>query len=113
MSELSGRRIDAFELPSGRVLTSGWLLDATYSFLLDVGADIAAFRLVQTTRSDVRILIVPGPQWSDAMSGAVERRFAELVGEPLTITVELVAELPRSAAGKHQPVVSQVRRQAV
>ena len=110
LSELQGRRLDAFELPSGRVLTSGWLLDATYSFLLDVGADIAAFRLVQATREHVRILIVPGPTWSERMGAAVHDRFAALVGEPLTIEVQLVEQLARSAAGKHQPVISHVAR---
>ena len=59
LRELSGRRLDSFTLPSGRVLTSGWLLDATYSFLLDVGAEIAAFRLTQHAPDRVEIAISP------------------------------------------------------
>jgi phenylacetate-CoA ligase len=109
LAELQGRRLDAFSLPSGRVLTSGWLLDATYSFLLDVHADIAAFRLVQQAVDRVDILVVRGPRWTDAMGEAVVRRFAELVGEPLDIRLIPVASIPRSEAGKHHPVVSRVR----
>ncbi|KIG17006.1 Phenylacetate-coenzyme A ligase [Enhygromyxa salina] len=108
LTELRGRRLDAFVLPSGRVLTSGWLLDATYSFLLDVGAQIAAFRLIQHSVGHVEILLVPGRSWRADMATAVQARFAELVGEPLRVEVRLVDALARSAAGKHQPIISHV-----
>ncbi len=108
LSDLGGRKLDQFVLPSGRVLTSGWLLDATYSFLFDVGADIAAFTLVQETTSRVRIDIVPGKRFLPADSAAIEQRFRNLVGEPIDVRVELSLELKRSAAGKHNPIVSLV-----
>jgi phenylacetate-coenzyme A ligase PaaK-like adenylate-forming protein len=106
LRDLAGRKLDAFELPSGRVLTSGWLLDATYSFLLDVGADLAAFRLVQLERGRVRIEIVPGRRFEEAMKDRIRVRFAELVGEPLAVEVAVLPRIVPSAAGKHQPVVS-------
>ncbi|PRQ10078.1 phenylacetate--CoA ligase family protein [Enhygromyxa salina] len=109
LSELRGRRLDAFVLPSGRVLTSGWLLDATYSFLLDVGAEIAAFRLIQRSAGHVEIVLVPGHGWRPDMAAAVQARFVELVGEPLRVEVRLVAEIARSPAGKHQPIISHLR----
>ncbi len=107
---LRGRKLDRFVLPSGRVLTSGWLLDASYSFLFDVGADIAAFTLIQETASRVRIEIVPGARYTTAMSTAIEERFRSLVGEPLDIEVALLPELVRSPGGKHNPIVSRVAR---
>jgi phenylacetate-CoA ligase len=110
LTELGGRKLDQFVLPSGRVLTSGWLLDASYSFLFDVGADIAAFTLIQETPSRVRIEIVAGASYTPAMTAAIERRFHELVAEPLDVEVTLVPELRRSAAGKHHPIVSRVGR---
>jgi phenylacetate-CoA ligase len=105
ITELRGRRLDAFVLPSGRVLGSGWLLDATYSLLLDVRADIAAFRLIQHERERVEILVVPGPAWRAEMAAAVREHFVALVGEPLRVEVTQVAELPRTEAGKHVPIV--------
>ena len=110
LSSLGGRKLDRFILPSGRVLTSGWLLDATYSFLFDVGADIAAFTLIQEATDLVTIEIVPGRTYSADTSLAIERRFRELVGEPITVTVALIDEPRRSAAGKHHPIVSRVKR---
>lgn len=110
LSGLGGRKLDRFVLPSGRVLTSGWLLDATYSFLFDVGADIAAFTLIQEAPDLVTIEIVPGRAYSPATSDAIERRFRELVGEPITVQVALRSEPRRSAAGKHHPIVSRVGR---
>lgn len=110
MSELAGRELDAFVLPSGRVLTSGWLLDATYSFLLDVGADLRAFTLTQETRERVVIRVVPGRRFAAESAGAIERRFRELAAEPLDVRVEVVAELPRASGGKLSPIVSRVGR---
>lgn len=110
LRELQGRRLDQFTLPSGRVLTSGWLLDATYSFLFDVGADIAAFSLIQETTSRVRIEIVPGRRYAPAMTAAIARRFQELVSEPIEVVVELSDKLKRTAGGKCHPIVSLVGR---
>jgi phenylacetate-CoA ligase len=110
LTELGGRKLDQFVLPSGRILTSGWLLDASYSFLFDVEADIAAFTIIQETPSRIRIELVPGAAFTPAMSAAITRRFRELVVEPIDVVVELIPELRRSAAGKHHPIVSRVGR---
>jgi phenylacetate-CoA ligase len=105
---LAGRKMDQFILPSGRVLTSGWLLDASYSFLLDVGADIRAYSLVQETPADILIEIVPGAAYTEDMSNSIKSRFLGLAGEPLNVRVELVKEMKRSGGGKYHPIVSHV-----
>src|SRR6185437_4176477 len=110
IADLAGRKLDAFVLPSGRVLTSGFLLDASYSFLLDVGADLAAFRLVQVSRGAVRIEVVPGRRWAPSSRERIRARFAELVAEPIAVDVVEVARIAPTAAGKHQPIVSLVGR---
>lgn len=112
LEDLGGRKLDQFILPSGKVLTSGFLLDATYSFLFDVGADIAAFTLVQETAARVRIEIVPGKRFVETDAAAIAAHFRKLVIEPIDVVVELHAELKRSAAGKHNPIVSFVNRKA-
>lgn len=108
LSELEGRRLDAFNLPSGRVLTSGWLLDATYAFLFDVGADIAEFRVTQERRDRVRIELVPGRGFAPTQAEAVERRFRDLVAEPLDVVVAVVPRIERTAGGKHHPIRSMI-----
>lgn len=108
LTGLTGRKLDRFILPSGRVLTSGWLLDASYSFLFDVGADIAAFTIVQEATDRVTIQIVPGRRYTPAMSTAIEARFRELVAEPITVVVTLHEAIERSGGGKHHPIVSRV-----
>jgi phenylacetate-CoA ligase len=108
IKNLDGRKPDQFVLPSGRVLTSGWLLDASYSFLLDVGADIAAFTMIQETVNDVRIEIVPGPSCTSEAVERVRLHFLKLVGEPINVRVELVPEIRRAGGGKHHPIVSHV-----
>jgi phenylacetate-CoA ligase len=113
IKELSGRKLDQFVLPSGRVLTSGWLLDASYSFLLDLCADIAAFTMIQERVSDVRIEIVPGDGYTSSMSEAIKARFLQLVGEPINVRVELVPHIARSGGGKHHPIVSHVTQRSL
>lgn len=108
LSGIRGRALDHFVLESGRVLTSGWLLDASYSFLLDVGADIDAFRMIQETPSEIRIEIVPGKEYSAEMNEAIRNRFQELVNERLKVRVELVREIQRSGSGKYHPIISKV-----
>lgn len=108
MDELAGRALASFVLPSGRELTSGWLLDASYSFLFDVGADLAAFTITQEALDRVVIELVPGRAFAPETPAAVRRRFLELVGEPLDVEVRLVQQVTRSAAGKHAPVTSKV-----
>jgi phenylacetate-CoA ligase len=110
LEDLDGRKLDRFVLPSGRVLTSGFLLDASYSFLLDVGADITAFRLVQEEHALVRIEVVPGPRFTDATADAIRARFLELAGEPLRVEIQRVAAIAKTASGKHHPIVSRVGR---
>jgi phenylacetate-CoA ligase len=110
LGRLEGRQLDSFVLPSGRVLTSGYLLDATYAFLFDVGADLAAFRLVQTHTDRVCIEIVPGKAFVPEMSERIARHFQSLAGEPLTVVVDVVSSIAPSPAGKRQPIVSLVAR---
>jgi phenylacetate-CoA ligase len=105
---IAGRKMDQFILPSGRVLTSGWLLDASYSFLLDVKADIREFRLIQETPTDIFIEIVPGDSYTKTMSNSIINRFLELAGESLSVQVRIVSEIKRSGGGKYHPIISHV-----
>lgn len=109
LQNLAGRKLDQFTLPSGRVLTSGWLLDASYSFLFDVKADIRAFTLIQEATNVVTVEIVPGAHYTEETSRAIRERFLNLVGEALTVQVVLKDELVRSKSGKHNPIVCRLR----
>jgi phenylacetate-CoA ligase len=108
LSELVGRKLASFTLPSGRVLSSGFLLDASYSFLLDIGADLAGFTITQETLDRVLIELLPGKSYRAESSEQVKRRFLELVAEPISVEVQLVTSLRRGPAGKHNPIVSKL-----
>ena len=108
LASVEGRKLDAFVLPSGRTLTSGYLLDATYAFLFDLDADLAAFRMTQERLDRVRIEIVPGRDYRLGAASAIARRFRELAGEPIDVVVDVVAAIERSGGGKHHPIRSLV-----
>jgi phenylacetate-CoA ligase len=109
MSQLQGRSLDQFVLPSGRVLTSGWLLDVSYRFLLELGADIRAFRMIQMTIDHIKVELVPGPNYRPSHSEAIQLCLIDLIREPIGIEVVLLDSIPPNAAGKHNPIVSYVK----
>jgi phenylacetate-CoA ligase len=110
LRRLEGRRNDSFVLPSGRVLTSGFLLDATYEFLLRYRTAVKDFCLIQETPLRVRLEVVPGPGWSVEVGQCISARFRELLEVGVDLVVEAVAECEKTRSGKRNPIVSRLDR---
>lgn len=110
MEALEGRRNDAFVLPSGRVLSSGFLLDAAYGLLMELKLDVLDFTFEQLTPERVQVELVVGPSFPADGCQSASRYLAEIFGEPLTLNVSRVAVLARTASGKRNPIRSRVSR---
>jgi phenylacetate-CoA ligase len=108
LRHLEGRRNDSFVLPSGRVLTSGFLLDATYEFLLRYPAAVTDFCLIQETRRRVRLEVVAGRGWSGEVAGRIAARFRDLLEPGVDFRVERVAACEKTRSGKRNPIVSRL-----
>lgn len=109
LTQLEGRRNDSFTMPSGKELTSGFLLDATYEFLLTHRTAVTDFCLVQETVSSVMLQVVPGPGWSDEISRQIARRFREFLEPGVSFRVDEVEVCLKTKTGKRNPIVSRVR----
>ena len=107
---LQGRKNDSFIMPSGRILSSGFLLDATYEFLLAYSAAVRDFCLIQDTRSAVRLQVVPGTGWNERIAGAVAARLGELLEPSVAVTLDLVDVCEKTRTGKRNPIISKVGR---
>jgi len=105
LSQLQGRQNDSFLLPSGRMLTSGFLLDATYEFLLDHRGAIRDFCLIQESPTEILLEIVPGQRWADDVRVSILTRFTEFLEHGVRFRIELVEECEKARTGKRNPII--------
>ncbi|KOV83475.1 phenylacetate--CoA ligase family protein [Nocardia sp. NRRL S-836] len=109
LDQLLGRRNSFFTLPGGTRIASGRLLDWTYHLILSERLDIAQFQLVQTALDRVVLLVVAGPGYRPERDADVVRAsFRHLLSDRVTVDVENVPHIRRTAAGKHLPIRSEL-----
>jgi phenylacetate-CoA ligase len=112
LEDLQGRQNDSFMLPSGRVLTSGFLLDATYEFLLAHRSAVRDFCLIQDEPAAVRLQVVPGPGWNGVAAEAISTRFTGFLEPGVAFRVEAVQECVKTKSGKRNPIICMVGKPA-
>lgn len=110
MLDFEGRRNDSFELPSGRILTSGFLLDATYEFLLVHRTAVRDFCLIQRSRTCVVLQIVPGVGWDETVNEKITARFCEFLQGEIPFEVQVVAECEKTKSGKRNSIINMMNR---
>lgn len=108
MTRLEGRRNDCFIMPSGQTISSGFLLDATYDFLLRYRSEIRDFCLIQEAANRVVLEIVPGPGWSSVASDSIASRLREFFEPSVEVSVREVTECMKTKSGKRNPIISRV-----
>ena len=107
---LQGRRNDSFMLPSGKILSSGFLLDATYEFLLNHRTAIRDFCLIQEAREAVTLQVVAGEGWNALVQRQIEKRFVEFLEPGMRFAVAEVSECEKTKTGKRNPIISRLSR---
>jgi phenylacetate-CoA ligase len=112
VSRLEGRRNDGFALPSGRVLSSGFLLDATYEFLLQHKTAARDFCLIQETGDSIRLEIVPGRGFDEETRSAISARFRGFLEPGVQFRVDVVEQCEKATTGKRNPIISRLARES-
>jgi phenylacetate-CoA ligase len=110
LSRFEGRRNDSFVLPSGKTLSSGFLLDATYDFLLTYRTAVRDFCLIQRSRTGISLQIVPGKDWSLEAERGIVRRFESFLEPGVTFRVEVVDICEKTKTGKRNPIINLMLR---
>lgn len=105
LTELQGRKNDSFVLPSGRELSSGFLLDATYEILLTWRTAVRDFCLVQEARDRVVLEVVRGPGWGADVAEAIARRFGGFFEPGVSFRIAPVGECRKTKTGKRNPII--------
>jgi hypothetical protein len=103
LNEVIGRETDRIWLPNGR-----WIHGIQMPHLMK-DYPVKEFMLVQRDDYSVELKIVPkGDFGQESCSGILKTVSANLPG--LTLSVNLVDEIPRTSANKRRPVMSAVAR---
>jgi phenylacetate-CoA ligase len=108
--DLEGRRNDTFVMPSGRKLWSGFLLDATYEFLLEHRTAVRDFCLVQEATDSVLLEIVRGLGWSEHVRSSIDRRMRSFFEPGVSFRIETVDQCEKTKTGKRNPIINRVGR---
>jgi len=108
LEKFIGRQNDCFILPSGRILSSAYLLDSTYSLLLDTRADINDFCLIQKGKNNIELEIKPGTSYDSNMEQMIKKRLQFLFKEKIKINIKQTDKFYKTASGKRNPIISLV-----
>jgi phenylacetate-CoA ligase len=110
LEEISGRKNSSFKIASIGEIPSGRILDWTYNLVLSDQLDIEEFQVRQKTLNDVVITLVPGGSYdADIDSQRVANSFQKTFGQTFNVAVDLVPRIKKTRAGKHIPILSEVR----
>jgi len=106
LAAVEGRRTDFLVTPAGRVMHA---LAAIY--ILREQAGLREFQLVQERLDWVRVVLVPDHGFAKETPDRVAASLARLLGAGVSVDVEVAADIPRPASGKHRYVISKVADQ--
>lgn len=108
LKELKGRKNDQFILPDGKILSSGFMLDASYGLILEFEDAILDFCIVQEKRNVIVVEVIPGGKYTKEMGRKMEERFKEMIKADVDIKVRPVEKLYKTISGKQNPIISKV-----
>ncbi len=103
LGPIEGRSTECLRTPSGRMISPAILGHRliVYGKNFDV---VRHYQLIQTSPTEARLLVVPGPRWDPATAQRLESDLAGLLGEEMRATVQAVSEIPLERSGK-RPII--------
>ncbi|MFH1402790.1 MAG: hypothetical protein ABIH11_00800 [Candidatus Altiarchaeota archaeon] len=109
LEKLQGRKNDYFTLPSGRILSSGFLLDLAYHLILDYPDCICDFCMIQDSRDHLTLEILPGIKFSTVMVREIEDKIRSAINEEVDVDVVVKDRLSKTRSGSRNPIISLVK----
>jgi phenylacetate-CoA ligase len=111
LEKLEGHNNDAFVLPGGEQLGSGFLLDLTHAVLLDFDGAVSSFCLIQEVPETWTLEIVCGSRWSAELEHRIPAQLVQKPGRPgIRIVPQNVQQVTPTASGKSNPIISRVKK---
>ena len=111
LENLQGRQNDAFLLPNGKTLSSGYLLDLTYEVFLTYPGTVSAFCLIQRQTSLWELELVPGKNWHSNTAHQILSHLQSLLKQPdVQLQTKIVQDVTKTKSGKANPIISLVQK---
>lgn len=110
LEKFEGRKNDAFTLPDGQKISSGFLLDLTYEIILRHNKMVAAFCLIQEDLENWTLELVPGKIWNEEVKEKILQDFLHDLKQPrIHVHLKIVDEVSRTASGKLKAIISRLK----
>ncbi|MAJ29261.1 hypothetical protein CBD41_07555 [bacterium TMED181] len=103
--QLQGRKNDSFLMPSGKEISSGFLLDATYEILLTWRTAVYDFCLVQESLEQIHLEVVKGAGWNEEIKSKIIGQFSNYFETGVNFKISEVAECTKTRSGKRNPII--------
>jgi phenylacetate-CoA ligase len=103
MKIIEGRTDDFMKLSSGNIIAP------TIWIIILMHYDIENYKVIQEKKNEIRLLIVPGRNFTKESINNIRKEIIEVLKEEITLQIELVEEIPREKSGKVKPIVSKVQ----
>lgn len=101
LKAVSGRLLDAIRMPDGTVVPGEFFPHVFKEF-----RQVRQYQIVQDTLDVLRVCIVKGPGYDEAVEADIQRQLRRIFNSALTIRVEYLDEIPLTPAGKLRVTVS-------
>ena len=105
LRSIQGREADVVGLPDGRRLTGLFFVHLFKDF-----EELRYFKVIQATLDTIHVLAVPKPGTAERLARRIRDALQPAMGPTVTVTVDIVAEIPLTHAGKRRIVESRVPR---
>lgn len=103
ITQIEGRSHECLRTPAGRVISPA-SLGQYLGLHRDYRTVVRHYQLVEEREGQVRLLVVPAPQFDSETQERMRRDLMILLGEDMTAIVEIVPEIPCEKSGK-RPII--------
>jgi phenylacetate-CoA ligase len=104
LHSIAGRKVDVITSPSGKMLHGEFFTHLFYKI-----KGVYQFRVIQETRTDLHVQLVPGPRFDQQEALAFLESTIRQHGDPaFRVQFELCTYLPPAPSGKHRFTISHV-----
>lgn len=100
LKQVVGRRLDVLETPDGRKIPGEF-----FPHLLKEFGGVRRFQVIQTTDWTITLKLVVGEEFSESDRFTLLSEIHQCVGSEVEIDLQLVDDIPLTAAGKRQVVL--------
>lgn len=100
LKKVIGRQLDMLTTSDGRFVPG-----ELFPHLIKEFTAVRRFQVIQESADAIRLKVVVNSEWSESVREALDRQIREIIGSVVKFEIQVVDDIPLTAAGKLQVVV--------